>query len=147
MASGIHLLVHHRREYPLVERLGQAVATGSHTFIALSEIKVRHNPNLMVTASHTFIALSGIKVRHNPNPMATSATRLLPSRSLRLDITLTQWQDKFGKKIMVHRYKQKYTPDFIDLPKFSFRVQERSGGLKIESERRLYSAVAPFDST
>ncbi|KAK0061409.1 hypothetical protein Bpfe_009215 [Biomphalaria pfeifferi] len=35
VASGIHILIHNRREYPLVEQLGQAIAAGSHTFVAL----------------------------------------------------------------------------------------------------------------
>ncbi|KAH9487835.1 hypothetical protein Btru_050981, partial [Bulinus truncatus] len=36
VASGIHILVHNRREFPLVKQLGQAVAAGSHTYIALT---------------------------------------------------------------------------------------------------------------
>ncbi|XP_055864283.1 uncharacterized protein LOC106077088 [Biomphalaria glabrata] len=35
VASGIHLLVHNRREYPLVRQLGQSVAAGSHASVAL----------------------------------------------------------------------------------------------------------------
>lgn len=46
VASGIHILIHNKREYPLVEQLGQAIAAGSHTFVALKLKKV-DNPTFI----------------------------------------------------------------------------------------------------